>query len=96
MEKTVSTSDFYLASFLLAKHVNLVGHERSENRSCFEFEGPDLDQLIDGFYHGEADVSPLSYAKAIRSLKNIMYNATTINIKSSQNNERNSSTLLHR
>lgn len=96
MEKTVSTSDFYLASFLLAKQVNLVSHERSENRSCFVFAGPDINKLIDGFYDGEASVSPLTYAKAIRSLKNIMYNATTINIESSQNNERNRSVLLHR
>jgi len=96
MEKTVSTSDFYLASFLLAKQVNLVSHERSENRSCFQFEGPDINQLIDGFYDGDASVSPLMYAKAIRSLKNIMYNAATINIQPTQNNERNNSTLLHR
>jgi len=92
MEKTISTSDFYLASYLLARHVSLVGHERSENRSCFEFEGPDIDELIDGFYQGEANVSPLLYAKAIRSLKNIMYNAATMNIKSSQNYERNNTT----
>ena len=88
MKKTVSTSDFYLASYLLARHVPMVGHERTENRSCFEFAGPGIDEIIDGFYDGDASVSPLTYAKAIRSLKNIMYNAATINIKSSPNNER--------
>lgn len=92
MVKTIATSDFYLASFLLARHLNLVRHERSENRSCFEFEGPDIDHVVDEFYHGEASVAPLLYAKAIRSLKNIMYNAATINIKSSHNYERNNTT----
>ena len=87
MNKTITTSDFYLASYLIANDISLTRHERSDNRSIFEFIGSNVDNLIDDFYHDDGVVSPLLYAKAIRSLKNIMYNNTTLNIKSIYNNE---------
>ncbi len=87
MNKTIKIDDFYLASYLMTYDVSLVGHRRSENRSTFEFNGDDLDELIDAYYDGDTMVSPMRYAKAIRSLKNVMYNSNNYNIKSTYNND---------
>lgn len=87
MKSNITTSDFYLASFLLANDASLIGHVRENDRSTFEFKGSDLDALIKGYYYDRVNVSPLIFVKAIRSLKNLMYNNATYHIKSSYNND---------
>ena len=74
MNSTVTTTDFYLAAFLLAKNNRLAGHVRQNGKSVFEFEGNGINDLLNDFYQGTAVISPLSYAKTIRDLKTLMYN----------------------
>ena len=81
METILTTSDFYLASYLFASDVQLIGHIRMDNRSTFEFKGSNLDDLINGYYYDSAKVSPMTFAKAIRNLKTLMYSNTTFNNK---------------
>ena len=75
---TVTTTDFYLAAFLLAENYQLAGHIRERGKSQFEFEGNGINELLNDFYQGSAVISPLAYAKTIRDLKTIMYNGTTL------------------
>ena len=78
MEAKLTTEDFYLASFLFYSDIPLVGHCREQNRSTFEFEGPQISQLVNEFYRDGAIVSPRLYAVAIRNLKNLMYNGSNL------------------
>jgi hypothetical protein len=86
MKNHITTDDFYLASFLLANDVSLVKHVRQDNSSTFEFSGSDVNALVHSYYQDSANVSPLAFAKAIRNLKNIMYNSTTFYNQSSNEN----------
>jgi len=78
MISTVTTTDFYLAAYLLAENSRLAGHVRANGKSEFYFEGHGISELLDDFYQGRAMISPLLYAKTIRNLKAIMYNGTTL------------------
>lgn len=75
---TITTTDFYLAAYLLAKNHQLAGHERANGKSKFEFQGHGINGLLNDFYQDRALISPQAYAKTIRDLKAIMYNGTTI------------------
>lgn len=86
MKNNITTDDFYLASFLLANNISLIGHVRQDNSSTFEFSGPNLSVMVHDYYQDNAYVSPLAFSKAIRNLKNIMYNSTTYHNKPSYNN----------
>ena len=74
----LKTTDFYLASFLLANNYQLAGHVRSNGKSEFEFQGHGINEILNDFYQNKAVISPLAYAKTIRNLKAIMYNGTTL------------------
>ena len=74
----VTTTDFYLAAYLLANNYRLAGHIRTNGKSQFEFEGNGINELLDDFYQGRAVISPLAFAQTIRNLKAIMYNGTTL------------------
>ena len=76
MKSSITTTDFYLAAYLLTRKKQLAGHLREDNQSSFEFEGAGLDTLLNEFYQGNASVCPLEYSKSIRNLKNLMYNGT--------------------
>ena len=78
MNSTITTNDFYLAAFLITKNKPLTGHVRANNKSTFEFEGDGINELLDEFYQGRANISPLAFAKSIRNLKTMMYNNTNI------------------
>ncbi|MCP4583779.1 MAG: hypothetical protein GY839_19385 [candidate division Zixibacteria bacterium] len=78
MTTTISTDDFYLAAYLLVNDIPLTGHSRADNKSTFEFMGDNLDDLLNNYYQGKAMVSPVKYARGIRSLKALMYNNTTL------------------
>ncbi|NQV36487.1 MAG: hypothetical protein HQ509_00600 [Candidatus Marinimicrobia bacterium] len=71
------TTDFYLAAYFLFKGIKLVEHKRSQAHSTFIFEGPELEDLSSQFYLDQILIPPMAFAKAIRSLKNIMYNTTS-------------------
>ena len=86
MKNHITTDDFYLASYLAANDISLIGHVRENDRSTFEFIGSDLNKLVDRYYHDDIKISPLAFAKAIRYLKNVMYSSTTIYNKPSFNN----------
>ena len=74
----VTTTDFYLAAYLMAEKYQLAGHVRANGKSEFEFYGNGIQELLNNFYQGQALISPLAYAKTIRNLKAIMYNGTTL------------------
>ncbi len=78
MRSTITTTDFYLAAYLLSKSIALTGHIRENNKSTFEFEGSGINDLLNDFYQDRAVVSPLMYAKNMRDLKSLMYNGTTL------------------
>lgn len=78
MQAKLTTEDFYLAAFLLCSNVPLVGHCREQSRSTFEFEGPQISQLVNDFYRDGVKVSPRIYSKAIRDLKDLMYNGSNL------------------
>ncbi len=78
MEAKLTTEDFYLSAFLLCRDIPLMGHSREQNRSTFEFEGPQINQLVNDFYRDGVLVSPRLYAEAIRNLKNLMYNGSNL------------------
>jgi len=77
MKSSITTTDFYLAAYLLTMKKQLAGHVRNNNKSSFEFEGAGLDTLLNEFYQGRASVCPFEYSKSIRNLKHLMYNGTT-------------------
>ncbi len=78
MRSIITTTDFYLAAYLLTKSKRLTGHIRENNKSTYEFDGDGIDELLNEFYQGKAVVSPTVYAKNMRDLKAIMYNGTTL------------------
>jgi hypothetical protein len=78
-DSTVTTTDFYLAAYLLANNHRLAGHIRANGKSEFHFEGDGINELLNDFYQDRATVSPMSYAKTIRELKSLMYNGTNFN-----------------
>lgn len=76
MKTTINTDDFYLAAYLLTNNVQLAGHSRVSNKSSFEFAGDNLEGLLNNYYQDKARISPLDYARSIRSLKALMYSTT--------------------
>ncbi|MCD6565580.1 MAG: hypothetical protein J7K53_06520 [Bacteroidales bacterium] len=74
----VTTTDFYLAAYLMAKSYQLAGHVRANGKSQFEFEGNGINESLDDFYQDRAVISPQAYGRTIRNLKAIMYNGTTL------------------
>lgn len=86
MQQTIETTEFFLAAWLLAHQVQLVGHIRSDKRSTFTFNGNSVDELIQEYYSDEAVTDVKSFTTSIRQLKNLMYGGTTI--QPTSNNER--------
>ena len=77
MKTTITTFDLYLAATLLSKGFLLIGHYRDHKRSEFQFEGLEFDSYVNRYYKNQIKISPIEYSKAIRDLKNIMYNGTS-------------------
>lgn len=83
----LTTFEFYLACWLKINDVPLVGHFRENNRSTFQFQGENVDELTNQFY-SETTMVPLTrLIKIIRELKALMYNGTTLQ-PNNNNNER--------
>jgi hypothetical protein len=73
--RTYGTSDIWLAAYLKAKGLRLVGTEREGRRCCFLFEDrPDREHLVLDFVNqGVVEIAP--YRHALDDLKAIVYNA---------------------
>jgi len=82
----LTTSEFYLACWLKINNVPLVGHIREDNKSTFQFQGENVNDLTNEFY-SETVMVPLNrLIKIVRELKALMYSGTTI--QPNNNNER--------
>ena len=74
-DRIYGTSDIWLAAYLKAKGLRLVGAEREGRRCRFVFsDRPDREQLLFDFVNqGVVQVAP--YRHALDDLKAIVYNA---------------------
>jgi hypothetical protein len=68
------TTDLYLSSYLSVK-----GHkfdfERKGHKAYFRFEKTaDLDLNLNEYLLGNGSVTPLSYANAVKNMKNLLFN----------------------
>ena len=85
----IQTDQYYLAAWLHMKQVPLVGHVRENNRSTFEFQGIEVDQLLNEFYSETATVSIHPYTKAKQALQALLKTGHATTIKQPRNyNER--------
>lgn len=73
--RTYGTSDIWLAAYLKAKGLRLVGSEREGRRCTFLFDDrPDREQLLLDFVNqGVVEIAP--YRHALDDLKAVVYNA---------------------
>lgn len=74
-----STSELYLAAYILTKEIELVGIERSkESSKCFfVFNNPLACKVaVDEFWNKKGSVIPKVYAEAIRTLKDRLFAGT--------------------
>ena len=68
------TTDLYLASFLKAQGLRLLGAERDGRRVSFVFEDrEDRRDMIRGFYN-DASVRVNDFTHALQDLKAVVYN----------------------
>ena len=69
------TTELYLAAWLFGhKGIDLINHYREDNRrSVFEFQGPDIADLVQQYNVNEAFVNIATLASSLRQLKSIMY-----------------------
>lgn len=74
MNKEYPTTDFWLASWLKAKGVNIIKVKKDNGRSIFIFEDrPDREDLIREYYnHGLIEVGLLK--NAVQDMKSILHN----------------------
>ncbi len=75
MKQTYSTRDFYLASYLVYKDIQLITHRRSKGSTEFSFEQTDkLNDLTDEFYSMRAQINDaLSFCSTIKNMKTIVH-----------------------
>lgn len=79
MDKNFSTTDFYLAAYLLAKGCGLVSHSRHLNHSTFQFEDtPVLRLNASNYYSQKALIEPVAFGIAFKSLKSMIHSSTFI------------------
>ena len=85
---TYRSKDFYLSSFLIANHCNLLDTIVEDGLTTFIFEMNDeVKKLIGNYYSLKSRVEPMAYGQAIRTLKNVIH-ASKSNSKSNYKNER--------
>ena len=70
-----SLTDFYLASFLICKGLELIRADRiGPRRMCFVLkDSPLRDKLIQNFYSHKASIDPLEFKDAIMNLKALIH-----------------------
>lgn len=74
-DKYFKTTDFCLASFLVAKNVDLIGiNKDSNNRGTFLFTNDkSCLNLVSDFTQMKSSVEPLSFHAAMKRLKQLLY-----------------------
>jgi hypothetical protein len=66
------TSDLYLSGFLACRPELTMTMARHGRRMIFTFSGPNVAQLRQDYFAGEATVAAFKYAEKIRALKAIV------------------------
>ena len=76
-QKTYNTTNFYLSCFLLARGVQLIGLNQTDDpgRRSFVFVDSEMRSvLMDEFnFDGEAEINVRDFVSAIRKLKALLY-----------------------
>lgn len=76
-QPTYSTTNFYLSCFLLARGVQLVGLNQTEDpgRRSFVFVESEMRSVLMDEYNfdGEAEINVRDFVSAIRKLKALLY-----------------------
>jgi len=69
------TSDFCLASYLLAKNIPLIGTARDGgNRVTFVYQSSaELNSLISEYFQMQAVIEPMAFFSAQKRLKQLIY-----------------------
>ena len=75
MEETkYTTSDLYLGAFLKSNGQKM-SVVKNKNKATFVFdETPELTTLVNNYLTDDALCNPLSFANAIKNIKNLLYN----------------------
>jgi hypothetical protein len=78
--KNYQTKDFYLSSFLLASGFRLAGHLKQAGLTIFQFDdSSELNNHIEKYYGFTANVNPITFGNAMRTLKSIIHANTNEN-----------------
>lgn len=81
MTDIYETKDFYLSGFLISEGVKLLSHRRNGAITTFSFNDDEsLKQLIKKYYAMQAEVEPMRYSNALRSLKSVLHSCNNANI----------------
>ena len=75
-DNNFTTSDFYVAAFLIAYKYQLVGINKADSKR-FRFifsDEPYRAQLVGGYFDGLTDINARKFVNAIKELKSLMYN----------------------
>ncbi len=77
LQPTYSTTNFYLSCFLLARGIQLVGLNQTEEpgRRSFVFVESEMRSVLMSEYNfdGEAEINVRDFVSAIRKLKALLY-----------------------
>jgi len=71
-----TTTDFYLAVFLLASGYKLIKTDKTDpRRFCFVFQDQEnRAKLLEDFFNAKVKVEPRQFISSIKELKTLMYN----------------------
>ena len=84
---TYDTKDIYLAGFMVASGQSIVNHQRNAEFSVFSFnKTQQVEELAKSYYGFSATVNPITFASAVKNLKNIMYQNTNQTTPNSDGN----------
>ena len=84
---TYDIKDLYLAAFMVASGQSIVKHERNAEFSLFSFtNSQQVLDLASSYYGFSATVNPITFASAVKNLKNIMYQNSNITTPNSDGN----------
>jgi hypothetical protein len=74
----------------VASGIPMLGFERKNNRTSFEFAMKDgLSQLVSEYYADQVKVSPIRYGNSLKNLKALIYSGNT---NTHENNKLNHNT----
>lgn len=87
MQTKYTTSDIYLASYLIYRGHSVNELEEIKPRKyVFVLDKPkaDLDADITDFYQRRASIEPMEYVTALKQLKSLVYNETNTRYPANQ------------